>query len=405
MPDREAPHRWIRPRTAQSGGKRIGVLALVPDEWEDVVMPRHQVLSRLARHFPVVWLGPTPSWRDYVHRRSSHFFAPDSFTSPSEGLEVYRPGWRRPLVYRPHLVGRYFLRSRLTYARRRLIARGATHIALYIWRDEFAEALDCVEHDINCYHIDDEYGFSEQDLPNSSREIALLKRVDQVIVHSSALMRKKGGVNPHTALVPNGVDFAAFSSPRPIPEDLAMIPGPRVGYAGVIKKQLDLGLLVRLAQARPNYSFVLVGPVMNIGAKQAQIEALKSLPNVFFLGGKPVEDLPAYEQHFDVCLLCYEVNAYTNYIYPLKLNEYLATGRPAVAAPIEALRGLDVVTLAYTDDDWLSAIDRHVNERDDEKDGMDRRIDFARQHDWNVLVDRIAGLISNALERTSARTR
>jgi glycosyltransferase involved in cell wall biosynthesis len=292
----------------------------------------------------------------------------------------------------------------LTYARRRLIARGATHIALYIWRDDFAEALDCVEHDVSCYHIDDEYSFSEQDVPNSPREVALLRRVDQVIVHSSALMRKKGGINPHTALVPNGVDFAAFSRPRPIPADLASIPEPRIGYAGVIKKQLDLGLLVRLAQARPNYSFVLVGPILNVAGKQAQIEALKKLPNVHFLGAKPVDDLPAYVQYFDVCLLCYEVNDYTNHIYPLKLNEYLATGRPAVAAPIETLRGLDVVSIANSDDEWLAKIDGHLHGRDLADGPLRRRIEFARQHDWNALVDRVAGLLSEALARATART-
>ncbi|MCS6945842.1 MAG: glycosyltransferase [Sutterellaceae bacterium] len=362
-------------------------------------MPRHQIIGRLAARFPVVWLGPTPGWREYLRPGGPHFLAPDRFYAPTAGLDVYRPGWRHPLVYKPAALGRRFLRGRLAAARRRLIEDGATHIVLYLWRDEFADALDQVAHDASCYHVDDEYSFSEREVPNSEREVTLIRRVDQVIVHSPALLRKKGGINPHTALVPNGVDFEAFSRRHPMPPDLAVIPPPRVGYAGVIKKQLDLDLMVRLARARPHYSFVFVGPVMNAAGKREQLAALENLPNVFFLGPKRVEELPAYSQHFDVCLMCYEVNDYTNHIFPLKLNEYLATGRPVVAAPIESVRNLDVVTLATSDQEWLAAIDRHLNEGDAAAEAAARRIAFARAHDWNVLAERIARLIEGAVAR------
>ena len=75
------------------------------------------------------------------------------------------------------------------------MAAGAKHIVLYVWRDEFAAALDLVDHDVSCYHIDDEYSFDERDPPNSAAEIALLTRADQVIIHSVQLMRKKGAIN------------------------------------------------------------------------------------------------------------------------------------------------------------------------------------------------------------------
>src|SRR4029077_20291908 len=101
-------------------------------------------------------------------------------------------------------------RSRLSAARQRLVNRGAKRIALYIWRDEFAAALELVDHDFSCYHIDDEYNFSERDMPTTAREMQLMRRVDQVIVHSPALFEKKGHVNPRTALVANGVDFKHF---------------------------------------------------------------------------------------------------------------------------------------------------------------------------------------------------
>src|SRR5262249_34947229 len=151
----------------------------------------HQVLRRLASHFPTVWIEPAPNWREFLSLRSGKFLAPDRWSEPVAGLEVLAPGWRHPEFHRPSWLAAATFRSRLTAARRRLVEKGAERIALYIWRDELGAALDLIDHDFSCYHIDDEYTFSDQDLPNSPRELRLLKRVDQVIVHSPALLEKK----------------------------------------------------------------------------------------------------------------------------------------------------------------------------------------------------------------------
>lgn len=366
-------------------------------------MLRHHVLRRLARQFPIVWIEPAHNWRDYLLPSGDRFMAADRWSEPFPGLDIFTPGWRNPLVHRPSWLRTAALASRLAAARRRLLDRGAQRILLYVWRDEFAEALDCVRHDISCYHIDDEYSFSERDVPNSARETRLIQRVDQVIVHSLALMRKKGGVNPRIALVPNGVDFRSFARPHEEPADLAVVPRPRIGYAGVIKKQLDLALLVRLALARPQHSFVLVGPVLNVSGKEEHVARLRQSPNVFFLGAKPAEVLPAYVQHFDVCLMCYEVNDYTNYIYPLKLNEYLATGRPTVSSPIDAVRSFsEVVTIASTHAEWLEAIDAGLGVAANTPATVEFRQAYAHEHDWDALVERIAGLFHDALARADS---
>ena len=365
----------------------------MPDAWQYIVMSRHQVLRRLARHFPVVWMEPSPNWRECLNPRSSRFLAPDRWSEPVPSLEVFSSGWRHPNFHRPRWLAEASLRSRLSVARRHLVSRGVKRIALYIWRDEFANALGLVEHDFSCYHIDDEYSFSEQETSISQREMALLTRVDQVIVHSPALLEKKGKVNPRTALIPNGVDFPGFSEARSEPADIAAIPHPRIGYAGVIKKQLDLGLMARLARARPNYSFVLVGPVMNVSGKEGELAELHKLANVHWLGGKPASVLPSYVQHFDVCVQCYEVNAYTRYIYPLKLNEYLATGRPTISSPIDAVKALtNVVTIAHSDAEWLAAIDQGLTSAANTGAAAEARRAVARANNWDELVDRIAAL-------------
>jgi len=278
-------------------------------------------------------------------------------------------------------------------ARRYLLRRGADRIALSIWRYQFAEALELTPHDMTCYHIDDEYSFSEVDVPIDPREARLLSTADQVIVHSPQLLKRKGGLNPRTVLIPNGVDYRAFSTAHEEPPDLAPVPHPRVGYIGVIKKQLDLRLLVRMARARPAWSFVLVGPIGNVAGKEDAVTQLRAMPNVHLVGGKPVEQLPAYTQHMDVCLLCYEVNDYTSYIYPLKLHEYLAAGRPTVAAPIASvLDHADVVTLASTDEEWLQGIVSALGAEASSPAQIARRRARARRFDWDDLTNTTADL-------------
>lgn len=378
-----------------------GIIAVVPDAWDDVCMPRHQIVQRLAAHFPTVWIEPADNWREYFLPSGRRFLAADRWSEPVAGMDVLTPGSRHPLFFRPASLFRATFGSRLRTARRRLFERGCRRVILYVWRDEFADAVDLVDHDFSCYHVDDEYTFSETDLPNTPRELHLLKRVDQVIVHSPALYRKKGGINPRTALIPNGVDYASFATPRPEPADLAPIPHPRIGYAGVIKKQLDLALLLDLATERPTHAFVMVGPVMNVSGKELLLQRLQALPNVHFLGARRPGDLGAYQQHFDVCLMCYEVNEYTRYIYPLKLHEYLASGRPAISAPIDAvLPHAGFVRLAGTTAEWLAAIDESLSASAQDPAQVRARQAHAKEHDWNVLVDRIVALFDAGLART-----
>ena len=132
-------------------------------------------------------------------------------------------------------------------------------MVLYIWRPDFAGALDA-PHDLSIYHIDDEYSFSPIEVEIPSTERTLLTSVNQVFIHSPGLMDKKGFFNPNTEFVPNGVSYESFATPVPEPDDLRNIPHPRIGYVGWIKRMLDCDLLLQLMTANPQWSFVFVGP-------------------------------------------------------------------------------------------------------------------------------------------------
>jgi glycosyltransferase involved in cell wall biosynthesis len=368
----------------------VGVISLVPDIWGGPWQPRQQILTRLARYFHVVWCNPARRWwrlwPPYSPRRRDIIY--DDAVSP--GFNIYQPEPWLPAIGRPAALARVTMRERLRRAQQLLARQGCRTTILYIWRPWYGLALDAMEYNLSCYHIDDEYTFSASEKPIEAREAQLISRVDQVFIHSPALLEKKGELNPHTIFVPNGVDYQAYVTPQREPADLRPIPHPRIGYTGIIKKQVDFSLLIDLAERHPQWSFVLVGPQGNLGDRAALLQRLSQLPNVYLLGGKAVAALPAYVQHMDVCILSYETNEYTKFIYPLKLHEYLASGRPVVGSPIRSLQEFGhVIRLAKTVDEWSSALNDMLSPTLNAAVEVEARQSIARRHDWNILVQLI----------------
>jgi len=159
----------------------------------------------------------------------------------------------------------------------------------------------------------------------------------------------------------------------------------------MIKQQVNLPLLLDLAQRNRDLSFVLVGPRRLHEEVNSLITELLRLPNVYILGPKPLEALPRYQQHMDVSLLCYKVNAYTNCVYPLKLHQYLASGIPVIGARIRSLIDFDsVIDIADTADEWDLSIKNALVPANDNEGKATKRRELARQHDWKYLVEKIA---------------
>jgi glycosyltransferase involved in cell wall biosynthesis len=384
-----------------SAGKepRVGIIALVPDTWcHETWALRHQILTRLAGHFEVVWIEPSLGWRDHWLKGRGRAAGTEQVLAAVPSFSVFSPGRWLPEVFKPRAFGNWLRRRRVIAARRFLERRGCDRIVLYIWRPEFAWAVGAIPADLTCYHIDDEYQFSTTPAPEDPQEIGLIRAAGQVIIHSPRLLERKGRINPNTAFVPNGVDYRAYVAPTREPQDLAAIPRPRMGYVGVVKAQLDLALHLELAQRNPGWSFVFVGPQGYLGDKQHLIAKLGSLPNVHLLGGRKVTELPHYTQHLDVCLMSYEVNDYTNCIYPLKLHEYLASGRPVVSAPIESVLPFGkVVRLASSLEEWERSLALCLEPQASSHEAVAERRAVAADHDWDALVSRIARLFRQQL--------
>ena len=245
---------------------------------------------------------------------------------------------------------------------------------------------------MSIYHIVDEYSFSPSDPPTSSEEERLIQSVDHLIVHSPALMEKKGN-GRQTVFIPNGVDFDSFANPGEEPRDLAPIPHPRIGYCGYLKRQMDWDLLSSLIDRHQDHSWVFVGKLHHADLEPV-ISDLDRRPNVFFLGPKSSRELARYPGHFDVTIMPYVKDGYTRYIFPLKLHEYLAAGRPTIGTPIRSLLDFEsVVHIADGAEEWSIAIEKALSDGEASGERVAERQSVAREHDWDVLTARISELL------------
>jgi O-antigen/teichoic acid export membrane protein/glycosyltransferase involved in cell wall biosynthesis len=378
----------------------VGIIALVGHEWHSPWVAPHHVLTRMARYFRVVWVNPAHEWRDALK--------PDVLNRPRleqdqyPGFIVYNSEIWLPRLYRPNSLARLAFETRLARARQLLVDRGCRKVVLSLWRPEFQLALESMPFDLSCYHMDDEFSFSplEVDVPLQETEANLIASVDQVFVVSPGLSQKKGKINPNTAFAPMGVDYQSYSTAVEAPSDISQIPRPRIGYTGVIKRQLDWSLLLYLSEKHPNWSFVFIGPRAPHPEIETSIQTLLTRHNVYFLGPKSVDDLARYPQHFDACIMPYLDNDYAQYIYPLKLHEYLASGQPTIATRIRSLEEFaDVVTLVRTHREWSSAIEQALSHLATEIESRMARQRVAERYDWKYLICDIVETIRHRIEQ------
>ena len=168
-------------------------------------------------------------------------------------------------------------------------------------------------------------------------EQALVRQSDIVMTNSSYFTEELKPLNSNIHTTNTGVNLELYDSSvsHDIPADLKAIPSPRIGYTGaIIERRLDADLLFAIAQKLPHYNFIFVGPEDEFFTQHP----LHTLKNTYFTGHKEVADLPVYIQHFDVCLNPQKVNPITEGNYPLKIDEYLAMGKPVVATSTHTMR-------------------------------------------------------------------
>ncbi|QXG27085.1 glycosyltransferase family 1 protein [Pseudomonas viridiflava] len=188
----------------------------------------------------------------------------------------------------------------------------------------------------------------------------LLECADVVFTGGHSLWEAKKQRHDNVHAMPSSVDIEHFATARrglSDPPDQQGIPRPRLGFFGVIDERFDIELIRQVASARPDWQIVLIGPVVKIDP-----DSLPPLPNIYYLGGKSYDDLPAYLSGWDVALMPFAINESTRFISPTKTPEYLAGGCPVVSTPITDVINTygdsGVVTIAADAAQFCDAIER-----------------------------------------------
>ena len=248
------------------------------------------------------------------------------------------PGASHPLAQR---LNRFLVRSGLALARRWL---GFRSPLLWTYNPLTLEVLPLSSFAGSVYHCVDRIQ-AQPEMPAHRIERAeqqLCQAVNVVFTTAPELQASLAPRNPHTHFFGNVADFDHFArawrDPGPCPEPLRKLPSPRLLFIGAIDAyKLDLRALTRLAMKRPDWTFVLVGPVGEADPS-TDVGDLQSCPNVHLPGPRPYDALPDWLAHCDVALLPLRLNSYTRNMFPMKFFEYLGAGRPVVATAIPSLQ-------------------------------------------------------------------
>lgn len=199
-----------------------------------------------------------------------------------------------------------------------------------------------------------------------SREQLLIERADLVFTGGTSLYEAKRRRHGNVHAFPSSIDVAHFARARassmPEPKDQSFLPSPRLGFAGVVDERMNMDLLAALADAHPEWSLVVIGPVVKIDEAD-----LPRRDNIHYLGGRPYTALPDYMAGWDVALMPFAINEATRFISPTKTPEYLAAGCPVVSTPIvDVVRhygSLTGVSIADTPEEFVAACEAAIKTR------------------------------------------
>jgi glycosyltransferase involved in cell wall biosynthesis len=261
----------------------------------------------------------------------------------------------------------------------------------------FSRHLDA---DVTVYDAMDElskFRFAPAKLVDLEQE--LLDKADVVFTGGSSLFEAKKDRHDNVHCFASSVDRAHFAKARSRlfdPADQEDLPRPRLGFYGVIDERFDTELLAEVAKARPDWSFVMVGPVVKISEDE-----LPKRPNIHYLGAKTYDELPAYLSGWDVALMPFAMNESTQFISPTKTPEYLAGGKPVVSTPVrDVVRtygDLEGVRIASSAEEFVAACDAALELSANPYEWLSEADLMLSATSWDTVQARMAGLVAELL--------
>ena len=228
------------------------------------------------------------------------------------------------------------------------------------------------------------------------REAELLRQAEVVFTGGRKLFESKSQLHPNCHFYGCGVEWQHFGKAADpsteVPEQIAKLKKPILGFFGVVDERMDYELVASLADGNPDWSVVMLGPVTKV-----DLQSLPQRSNLHWLGQQPYSALPALCKAFDVCLMPFALNEATEYINPTKALEYMATGRPIVSTAVpDVVRNFgSIVKIARTPQEFISFCRQAVAQPDEIAVARGQRM--ARENSWESIVANLEKHVQDAL--------
>lgn len=408
----------------QYGTRKHDIICLSSQGWDEPMWTNKQhIMSRLAREHRVLHVDygalPLPI---YLKRRA--LLDPADLASPidllSDGvvqrsenlftathwLPLLAWGLPRDAPLRDRLWHDLKLRFIRSFARDH-----AEHKPIaWVYHPCYGDAVENLDRKLLVYDCVDNYAAFPKYRDKAwlmAREERLCKRADLVFTTSKPLYEIKRVHNPeNTFLVHNVGDAEHFNRaldpgcevPRELEEIRAK--GPVVGFVGAVSNyKLNLDWIMHLSRSRPDYQIVLIGPV-GMSDPETDVKALEAQANIHLLGVRSYQSLPQYIKGFDVAVIPYRLNTYTESVFPIKFFEFLATGKPVLVSPLPSLEAFQGdVLVAHDEVAFVSqceaVIEHGVSTSLPEQS---KRIELAARNSWPRRIGELMGHIERKLD-------
>jgi UDP-galactopyranose mutase len=364
---------------------RLNILCFSHLRWDFVYQrPQHLMAGFAQDHRVFLW--EEPSYRDDLNEPTLQ-----SRTCPHTGVTILTPHIDTQDRDKETAILVTLLDEVLTDLRGTLVRWYYTPMML-----PFSDHLsaDCTVYDC----MDELSAFRHAPPELLNLEENLLAAADIVFTGGSSLYEAKRDRHSNVHAFPSSIDVAHFAQARgllPQPDDQAGISSPRLGFCGVIDERMDLGLLAATADAHPDWSLVMIGPVVKIDEAD-----LPQRANIHYLGSKPYAELPSYMAGWDVALMPFAINEATRFISPTKTPEYLAAGctvvSTAIADVVRHYGNLAAVEIATTPQAFVAACEVALQRRHNADTAWRDEADaILAQTSWTKTVRKMSALIAS----------
>jgi glycosyltransferase involved in cell wall biosynthesis len=342
------------------------IICIASNYWYDPTS-KHHVMNLLAKRNHVIWVNyhgsrrPTASVRDFSAIVGKLRQIVQGPRRVHNNLTVVTP----LVVPMPGSDAAADINATLLTRQIRGVLKSLPTRPVQLWSfaPDVADLAGRFDEEAIVYYCVDEFsqftGYDAGAILESERRLA--GRADLTIVTSKQLLATKRPISRRIMHVPHGVDVDHFATATTnavnVPDDIAALPKPVLGFWGLIQDWVDIDLLANVAKARLDWSFVLIGDAAT------DVSKLSRLKNVHLLGRRPYSELPSYAAAFDVGLIPFRINELTRAVNPIKLREYLSAGLPVISTPLpEVATYAEFVSIAHDADGFIDAGERQLNE-------------------------------------------